>query len=146
MECLREERAVLHSVRDVAEIRFPQFKEEGGALAVYQSFDGVPFLIRRVFCVTAPAGAVRGRHAHRQCAQLLVAVSGRIGLSCTDGQQSRSFALAEMGMGVLIPPSIWAEQLYEDEKSVLMVVCDRPYDAEDYIRSFEEFLAFRRLG
>ena len=27
-----------------------------------------------------------------------------------------------------------------------MVICDRPYEAADYIRNFDEFLAYRRFA
>jgi hypothetical protein len=44
-----------------------------------------------------------------------------------------------MGKGLLIPSSIWASQKYIHEGSVLMVLCDRIYDKNDYIFNYEEF-------
>jgi hypothetical protein len=132
------------SVHDLDEVDFPLIDEEPGLLAVYQSPDNVGFAIQRVFCVRAGGGALRGQHAHKRCSQLLVALSGRVRLSCNDGTESRTFVLKGMGRGVLVPPLIWAEQIYEEENSVLMVICDRPYEAADYIRDFSEFLAYRR--
>jgi hypothetical protein len=44
----------------------------------------------------------------------------------------------------VIPPGIWAEQVYEEENSILMVLCDREYDEGDYIRDFNEFLLFKK--
>jgi hypothetical protein len=134
----------MFSLQEVDEVSFPLIEEEPGMLAVYQSPDHVGFAIRRVFCVRADGGAVRGQHAHKQCSQLLVALSGQVRVSCTDGAESKTFVLKGMGKGVLIPPTIWAEQIYEEDKSVLMVICDRPYEVADYIRDFGEFLAFRR--
>lgn len=132
------------SVGDLSEVEFPTFGEDGGELAVFQPPEDGTFAIRRVFCVRAAEGSARGRHAHRRCAQLLVALSGRIRVICSDGTGTRDFLLQEMGKGVLIPPSIWAEQIYELDNSVLMVICDRPYEAEDYIRNFDAFLAYRK--
>ena len=134
------------SIQEVDEVSFPLIDEEPGLLAVYQSPDHVGFAIQRVFCVRADTGAVRGQHAHRQCSQLLVVLNGRVRVTCTDGAESKTFVLKGMERGVLIPPTIWAEQIYEEENSVLMVICDRPYEAADYIRDFGEFLAFRRFA
>jgi dTDP-4-dehydrorhamnose 3,5-epimerase-like enzyme len=47
-------------------------------------------------------------------------------------------------MGLLIPPGIWSEQLYLTENTVLTVLCDRVYEAEDYIREYSIFLKFRK--
>jgi hypothetical protein len=46
-------------------------------------------------------------------------------------------------LGLLVPPGIWAEEIYEKPHSVLAVLCDRPYEEGDYIRDFEEFKAYR---
>jgi dTDP-4-dehydrorhamnose 3,5-epimerase-like enzyme len=133
------------TVDEVREIEFPVFGESDGTLAVYQPPGKVPFAIQRVFCVRAGLGAVRGQHAHRRCSQLLVAVSGRVLVVCNDGTATKTFVLAGLGKGILVPPSIWAEQIYEEEDTVLMVLCDRPYEAEDYIRDLDSFLSFRGL-
>ena len=134
------------SVQEVSEVEFPVIGETGGELAVYQPPDDDAFAIRRVFCVKAAEGAARGRHAHRRCTQLLVALSGRVRVVVSDGSETRDFLLGEMGKGLLIPPTIWAEQIYQSPDAVLMVLCDRPYEADDYIRDYVAFLAYRRDG
>ncbi|EMJ92094.1 WxcM-like domain protein [Leptospira alstonii serovar Sichuan str. 79601] len=45
-----------------------------------------------------------------------------------------------MDGGLLIPPGIWSTQQYLDLGSVLLVLCDRGYEDEDYIRNYDEFL------
>jgi hypothetical protein len=42
-------------------------------------------------------------------------------------------------VGLIIPPGIWAQQTYLTENSVLTVLCDKLYQAADYIRDYEEF-------
>ena len=54
------------------------------------------------------------------------------------------FSLKNPTQGILIPPGIWAEQVYKEENSILMVLCDREYDEGDYIRDFNEFLLFTK--
>ncbi|EKO08753.1 FdtA/QdtA family cupin domain-containing protein [Leptospira interrogans] len=123
-------------------IRFPFFTEENGSLNVYESGKQVPFLIRRVFTVTANVNDIRGEHSHRKCSQLLICTSGKIKITCDNGSFVTEYLLENMNDGLLIPPGIWATQQYLDVNSVLLVLCDRGYEVEDYIRNYDEFLAW----
>jgi dTDP-4-dehydrorhamnose 3,5-epimerase-like enzyme len=94
--------------------------------------------------VKAEKNAVRGRHAHKLCSQFLVCSSGEALVTCSDGDETFEFLLNKPSMGLLIPPGIWSEQLYLTENTVLTVLCDRVYEAEDYIREYSIFLEFRK--
>jgi mannose-6-phosphate isomerase-like protein (cupin superfamily) len=100
----------------------------------------VPYTIARVFVVRASSGAKRGDHAHKRCSQFMICVSGAVEVTCDDGFNGRSFALARADTGLLIPPGIWTT-LHFDEAGVVIVLCDRFYEAEDYIRCYDEFLS-----
>jgi len=41
---------------------------------------------------------------------------------------------------LLVPPGIWASQIYRREDSVLLVLCDMNYDPKDYVRNYQSFL------
>lgn len=99
-----------------------------------------PFPISRVFFVQGDKGVVRGKHAHKLCSQFLVCPLGEIRVICTDGSKEKEFLLNRPNLGLLIPPGTWAEQHYLSENALLMVLCDRNYETEDYIRSYSEFL------
>lgn len=124
------------------EIHFKKHEDSSGMLCAYESGQQIPFDVRRVFTVSARAGDVRGNHAHKQCTQLLVCVSGKIRVDCDDGAVITHHLLDNMGMGLLIPPGLWAKEEYLEEGSVLMVLCDRGYEVEDYIRDYSEFKTF----
>lgn len=126
-------------------ISFPQFLDNNGALCVYEGEKAVPFVIRRVFTVTAMTGDPRGDHAHKQCLQLLICVSGKIRVICDDGIVVTTQILEGMGNGLLVPAGIWAKQEYLTDGAVLMALCDRGYEEEDYIRDYEEFKKFIAL-
>lgn len=125
-----------------AAIHFEKHEDINGELCVYEGRKQVPFDIRRVFTVTARVGDTRGNHAHKKCTQLLVCVSGRIVVSCDDGLVVSQHLLENMSTGLLIPPGIWAKQKYMEEGAVLMTLCDRDYEADDYIRDYKEFKYF----
>jgi len=118
--------------------------EDKGFLVVIENAGAPPFSIARVFIVQAEKNAVRGRHAHKLCSQFLVCSSGEVLITCTDGDERVEFLLNKPSLGLLIPPGFWSEQVYLTENSALTVLCDRVYEAEDYIREYSNFLKFRK--
>ena len=123
-------------------INLPHHFEENGDLIVMENNKNVPFEILRVFVVRAPKDSIRGQHAHIKCTQLLTCPNGQIDVECDDGVNKLNFILNHPNIGLLIPPGIWAQQTYTKENSILTVLCDRLYEAEDYIREYSEFINF----
>jgi dTDP-4-dehydrorhamnose 3,5-epimerase-like enzyme len=123
-------------------VHFKKYEDTNGVLCVYEGGQQVSFDIRRVFTVSARAGDIRGDHAHKQCTQLMVCVSGKIRVSCDDGSEATWHVLDNMGAGLLVPPGIWAREEYMTDGAVLMVLCDRGYEAEDYIRDYNDYKTF----
>lgn len=136
-------RMSLRSVADVRLVELAMHTRDDGDLVVVQHGDALPFPVLRMFTVRATAGAVRGRHAHKQCWQFLLCVHGAIEVECDDGSNKQRFLLDAGNKGLLVPPSIWASETYVVGGSVLSVLCDRLYEAEDYLREYEQFLAWR---
>ena len=132
------------TVSSVYLVKLPHHFEDNGDLVVMEGLFNVPFAIARVFVVRAPEGAVRGQHAHKACAQFLTCPRGLVEIDCTDGVQSAEFELNHPNIGLYIPPGIWAEQRYKTKDAALTVLCDRVYEAEDYIREFPTYLTYRQ--
>jgi UDP-2-acetamido-3-amino-2,3-dideoxy-glucuronate N-acetyltransferase len=102
----------------------------------------VPFTPRRYFLVhDVPTGEIRGSHAHRECAQFLVCVAGSCAVFVDDGEHRLEVALDRPNRGLYVPPMVWATQYKYTQDAVLMVLASHPYDAADYIRDYDEFLA-----
>ena len=123
-------------------INFPTHEDSNGTLGVYECGKQVPFDIQRVFTVSASKFDVRGDHAHKKCTQLLVCISGKIRVSCDDGLVVTQYLLDNMSTGLLVPPGIWASEEYLEHASALMVLCDRSYEGDDYIRDYNDFKNF----
>lgn len=117
---------------------------DGGEITVMETGAAVPFVMARAFSTRAPEGTVRGRHAHRQCSQFMIASNGIIDIRCDDGRTTAEFRLADADKGLLVPPGIWAEVKMASEHAVLLVLCDRGYEAQDYIRDYQEFKSYRQ--
>ena len=134
----------LPSIEQVTLVKLPHYFEDNGDLVVMEELINVPFLIARVFVVRAPDGAIRGHHAHRACTQFLTCPREVIKVECDDGELQATFTLDHPNTGLLVPPGIWSQQTYMGKGAALTVLCDCKYDADDYIRDYDEFLAFRR--
>ena len=128
------------SVNDIKVDDLPEIRDPRGALVITEFDKYVPFPVVRVFYVhDVPPNTVRGRHAHRQCRQYMICQTGRLLLEATDGTQTRRIEL-HPGQGVLIEPGIFASETFAESDTMLLVLCDRPYDRGDYIESIETFL------
>ena len=118
-------------------------RKEQGVLRIFESED-VPFTVKRVFTVVnAKSGSKRGQHAHKKCNQLLCCVSGAVNLICDDANTQIETLLTPSNEAVFVPCGIWAEQDYLKDNSVIIVFCDQPYDENDYIRFYDEYLEWK---
>ena len=68
----------------------------------------------RTFLVYGDKNTHRGRHAHKQCSQLLIAINGKIEVVCKDAQNHKSFILENPKEALLVPPKVWSEQIYKE--------------------------------
>jgi dTDP-4-dehydrorhamnose 3,5-epimerase-like enzyme len=128
---------------DARLIDLPRHARPDGEVIVAEAAAQVPFRIERMFALAAPAGAKRGRHAHRLCSQFMICVSGAVDVVCEDGSQKSTFALNRRNQALLVPPGLWNTVEFRQNDSVLIVLCDRVYEAHDYIRNYAEFVSFR---
>jgi len=131
-------------MKSVELIKLPYYQENDSDLVVAESQGNtVPFPIARIFNVRAQRGITRGRHAHRECTQLLICTNGTIKVTCDNGKKTSTYILDEANYGLLIEPGIWSEQKYMEENTVLTVLCNLSYDEDDYIRNYEDFLKYK---
>ncbi|MBQ14994.1 MAG: hypothetical protein CMQ17_11440 [Gammaproteobacteria bacterium] len=134
----------MKSTNEIHVMALPSFPDVRlGTLVVLDEKLGLSVNVRRIFVVAGNPGTTRGKHAHKELTQILVCVHGRCVVVCDDGKARKSVILDAPGTALEIPPGIWCEQIYETDGTVLMVLCDLPFDEEDYIRDYREFLDFR---
>ncbi|MDO5086182.1 MAG: WxcM-like domain-containing protein [Comamonadaceae bacterium] len=127
----------LHVLREVKDMR--------GDLCAAEVGRELPFAVRRSFLVYhVPNAEIRGEHAHRRCAQFLMAVKGSVRVVVDDGTQREEFSLDRPNLGLYLPPMTWGIQYRYSEDAVLLALASDPYDPADYIRDYGEFLALAR--
>ncbi len=132
-------------VEGVKLIELPSFVDMRGSLAVGEVAKQILFTPERFFLVhEVPSQRVRGEHAHRECFQFLVCVHGNCSVVVDNGCQRQEVRLDRPNLGLLIPPMIWATQYNYAPDTVLLVLASHRYDANDYIRDYDEYLALVR--
>jgi dTDP-4-dehydrorhamnose 3,5-epimerase-like enzyme len=135
----------LSTIADAMTIDLPRHARDDGALVVAEALTHVPFAIVRMFTIQAPAGAVRGEHAHRRCSQFMICVSGVVEFSVDDGGNRKTCVLDRGNQALLVPPMLW-QSVACRVPSVLIGLCDRPYEEDDYIRDYAAFLETRKAA
>ena len=128
-------------VAGVSMIRLTRVDDLRGGLVAANFADDLPFMPERFFTVfNVPSTDVRGAHAHRLCEQLLICVQGSVRAVADDGTHIQEFFLDRPDFGLHVMPMIWGTQYQYSSDAVLLVLASRAYDADDYIREYEEFL------
>ena len=133
-------------VRGVKLLRAPLIRDLRGSLSVREIGNGLPFIPQRYFVIMdVPGKDVRGEHAHRELEQLLVCVKGSVCCVADDGSERQEFLLDSPETALYLPPMVWGIQYRYSSDAVLLVLASAPYDAEDYIRNYDEFLSLASL-
>jgi len=121
----------------------PLIKDLRGNLSAGEFERSVPFPPKRYFLVfDVPNGKVRGEHAHKECHQFLICIKGSCAVVVDDGASRREISLNRPNKGLHIPPMVWGVQYKYSSDAVLLVFASDFYDADDYIRNYDEFLNF----
>ena len=129
-------------VHGVKLYRLQNVKDLRGELSVIEWEKVLPFTPKRAFFVYGVQnGRIRGEHAHKDCRQFLLCLHGAVSVIVDDGANREEFLLDEPKIGIYIPPRVWGIQYKFSTDAVLFVLASHEYDAADYIRNYEEFLA-----
>lgn len=126
-------------------ISLPQFNEPRGNLTFIESGRHVPFDFTRIYYIyDIPSGAVRARHAHKELHQLLIAISGSFDVRLHDGFREETVTLNRPHVGLHLKPHVWHDLLNFSSGSICLALASAPYEESDYIRHFDEFMAYVR--
>lgn len=119
----------------------PVFQDIRGALTVGNFGTDIPFVPARYFMVYGvPSRETRGEHAHRACHQFLLCVAGTVRVLADFGHSRTDVVLDSPNKGLHLPPMTWGTQYEYSDDAVLLVFASHPYDPDDYIRDYAEFL------
>lgn len=137
----------LSRVKDVTLHRFKAVPDLRGNLAVGEFEREIPFFPKRYFLVfDVPTAETRGEHAHVHCEQFLICVRGTCSVVADDGVNREEFTLDSPDKGLYLPPMTWGIQYRYTRDAMLLVFASDYYDANDYIRDYDDFLCRVNIG
>lgn len=126
-------------------IELPKIMDPRGNLTVAEQLKNIPFEVRRVYWTyDIPAGEHRGGHAHKQCRELVVAVSGSFTVTLTDGQTRITHLLNRPFQALLIETGVWRTLEDFSSGAVCLVLAEDFFEEEDYIRNYNDFLGYMK--
>ncbi len=119
-----------------------------GNLFIAEGNRQIPFAIKRAYFINTLANpkAVRGKHAHKALDQVIFAINGSFLLHLDDGRTKQRIRLNDPAVGVRLGPMLWHTMTSFSYDCVICVFASEWFDADDYIRSYDEFLAAVRKG
>jgi hypothetical protein len=134
------------TTHDCKLIDLPKVHDPRGNLTFIESGRHVPFEIERAFWVyDVPGGSVRGGHAFRTGHEFIVALSGSFDVMLDDGSHRVHYTLNRSYHALLIPSLIWREMINFSTNSVALVLASGPFDPDDYVRDYADFLRLRNI-
>jgi dTDP-4-dehydrorhamnose 3,5-epimerase-like enzyme len=132
------------TIKDIQLLKIPVVEDTRGNLAFIQN-DVLPFEFKRVYYLfDVPSNSFRGSHAHIDQSEVLIALSGSFDVVLNDGFEKKSFLLNKPNIGLYIPTGMWRELENFSSGAVCLVFASGTYDEQDYIRDFDQFLAFKK--
>jgi acetyltransferase-like isoleucine patch superfamily enzyme len=107
--------------------------------------ESLPFVPQRFFSVfNVPSTETRGSHAHHLCEQYLICLRGGVSAIVDDGFRREEIRLDRPDLALYMPAMTWGTQYRYSSDAILLVLASLPYENDDYIRDYEEFLRLRR--
>lgn len=125
-------------------IQLPKIPDSRGNLSVIEECVHIPFKIMRAYWIyDVPGGESRGAHAYKTTEEFIVALSGSFDVVLDNGHEKQTFKLSRSYFGLYVPKGYWREMVNFSTNSLAFVLASTPYDEDDYIRDYSEFLRCR---
>ena len=135
------------NIHDVKLIELPKFNDPRGNLSFAENCTQIPFEIKRTYWLfDVPGGESRGGHAYTTTEELVIALSGSFDVVIDDGKERKTFVLNRSYYGLYIPKGLWREMINFSTNSLALEFASTPYDKNDYIRDYNDFLKLKTNG
>ncbi len=121
-------------------INLPKILDKRGNLSFFEHPNQLPFNIERTYWIyDVPGGEVRGSHAFKEQQEFIIALSGSFDVILNDGENDIKFSLNRSYYGLYIPKMYWRTIENFSTNALALIVSDKAYESNDYVRNFEEF-------
>jgi oxalate decarboxylase/phosphoglucose isomerase-like protein (cupin superfamily) len=125
-------------------IDLPKITDPRGNLCFLENSNQIPFDIQRSYWIyDVPGGEMRGSHAFKKSHEFIIALSGSFDVVLNDGEKDVKFSLNRSYYGLYVPNLLWRRLENFSTNALALIISSIPYDANDYIRDFDEFKIIR---
>ena len=115
--------------------------DNNGSLNVVEEEKQIPFKIKRLFYVyDVKQNASRGEHANKKSRFCMVSLHGKCDVEVKDGKDVITYKLDNPNKVLFLDKMVWKTMTHFSKDCVLLVLSDSPYDKDEYIRDFNEYL------
>jgi dTDP-4-dehydrorhamnose 3,5-epimerase-like enzyme len=122
-------------------IHLPKFLDPRGNLTFLENGQHIPFKMKRVYWVyDVPGGEIRGSHAFKEQQEFIIALSGSFDVLLDNGKEKFRFSLNRSYMGLYVPNMHWRSLENFSTNSLAMILTDKQYNANEYIRDYQTFI------
>jgi mannose-6-phosphate isomerase-like protein (cupin superfamily) len=127
------------------EIQVANYLDNRGNLDVAEFRSIGKFETKRIYYISGvPESDARGAHAHKNLDQVFFAVAGNLSMTVTDGSITETVDLKAHETGYYLPAGYWRDLKNFTNDAVCLVLASEHYDENDYIRSYEEYLEWKK--
>ncbi|MXV38989.1 WxcM-like domain-containing protein [Flavobacteriaceae bacterium Ap0902] len=125
-------------------IELPKIIDKRGNLSFFEHPNYLPFEIARTYWIyDVPGGEKRGSHAFKEQQEFIVALSGSFDVILNDGKQDLKYSLNRSYYGLYVPKMIWRSIENFSTNALALIVSDKAFTENDYIRYFEDFIKLK---
>lgn len=127
------------------EVQVTNILDNRGNLDIAEFQNIGKFETKRIYYISnVPESDARGAHAHKKLNQVFFAVAGSFNMTVTDGFITETVELKAHEMGYFLAAGHWRDLSNFTNDAVCLVLASEHYDENDYIRSFEEYIEWKK--
>ena len=114
-----------------------------GMLTPIEAGIDIPFDIKRIYYIyDVNDNVIRGKHSHKKLHQMLICMNGSIDIRLENYFGEEKYTLNDPSIGLYVGPDNWREMSNFTDNGILLVLASAPYDENDYIRDYDEFIRY----
>ncbi|EAJ7375635.1 WxcM-like domain-containing protein [Campylobacter coli] len=122
-------------------INLKYFDDKNSTLIAIEKQVNCPFEIKRIFYIfDVPKNTIRGEHANLNSEFFFIVLKGECKIKIDNGKEQKNFILNNPKQGLYIDKMLWKQMCDFSKDCILLVLSNTLYDANEYIRDYNEFL------